>query len=137
MEVLLVEQQVLVLAVHVYELLSQFAHGGKRYWSVVDEGPAFASGAHLTPYDAVFCIEVYVVVCEELFHTVFRQVEVGLYHTAFASAFDRLGVCALSEQQPDGSENDAFSRSGFSGDDREARVEVDVKCIDECEVLDV
>ena len=45
--------------------------------------------------------------------------------------------CPLSEQQSDGTQDDALSRSSLSRDDREAWVEGDIQFIDECVVPDM
>ena len=70
LEIFLLQQQVLVLAMNIHQLLAQFAQGREPHRRVVDEGAAFSAGAHLTPQDAVVGIIVDVVLCEEILHVV-------------------------------------------------------------------
>ena len=49
----------------------------------------------------------------------------SLYHTLLAAVLDLLAVGPLSEQEMEGAQDDALSRTRFAGNDGEARVEVD------------
>ena len=65
------------------------------------------------------------------------QIEMRL-NDAFVSSFlDLSGVRSLSQEQMDGSEDDAFTSSRLTGDDRESRMEINVELIDEREILDI
>ena len=48
LEVLLTEEKILVLAVHIYELFAKLAHRGKRNGSVIDERPTLSACVNLT-----------------------------------------------------------------------------------------
>ena len=137
LEVFLLQQQVLVLRMDVYELFAQLSHPGEGHRSIVDEGTAFACRRQLSSDDGVVAIVVDVVVIEERLHSVSRKVEMGFYHAAVSACLDGLGVGSVTQEQTDGAEDDALSGSGFSSDDGEARIECDIQLVDECEVLDI
>lgn len=117
LEVLLVEQQVLVLGVHVNEFLSQLFEHAELYGGVVDECAALARGEQFAAHDAVVGVVLDVIVVEEGVHAVACQVEVGFDHALVGSLHDGLRVGPLTQQQGDGSEDDAFSGARLSGDD--------------------
>ena len=50
---------------------------------------------------------------------------------------DDLSISPLPEQQADCSQNDTLSSTSFASDDREPLIEVDIKFVDEGEILNV
>ena len=96
LEVLLMEEQVLVLAVDVHQLGTQFAHGGQGDGGVVDESAALARNGDLTAQDAIAGVVVEVFRLEEVFEVIAAQVKMGLDDAAVGAALDRLDVGPLS-----------------------------------------
>ena len=126
LEVLFVQQQVLVLGMHVDEHFPQFlelAHGSGR---IVDERPALAGYRDFTADDTFFSVELQIVAFEELLHAVGTQVENGFDDTFRHTVFYGFTVCALTEQQSDCPEDNGLSGAGFSGNDGKSRLEPDV-----------
>ena len=117
LEILLAEQEVLMLRMDVDEAFTQFLQGGETDGRVVDEGTALACTRQFAPDDAFCSVEIKVVLLEEIAHTILTYVEFSLYHTTLCPSLDRLGVCPLSAQQSDSSENDALTGSRFACDD--------------------
>ena len=117
LEILLAEQEVLMLRMDVDEAFTQFLQGGETDGRVVDEGTALACTRQFAPDDAFRSVEIKVVLLEEIAHTILTYVEFSLYHTTLCPSLDRLGVCPLSAQQSDSSENDALTGSRFACDD--------------------
>ena len=137
LEIFLVEQQVLVLAVNVYQVFAQFPHHGDGSRLVVDESSALAVRVDFPPDDAVHVVIVYVVVVEKSFHVIFRQVEMGFYDTFVMSRLDGLCVRSLPQQQCDGPQDDTLAGPRFARNDRKTGMELNVQFINEREVPDV
>ena len=137
LEIFFLQKQVLVLTMDVYQQLATLTHECQGHGGVVDKCATFSVGTYFPSKNAVSSIVVDVVFLKEIFKMVSAQVEMCLYDAFIPSFLDLSGICALAQEQMDGTEDDAFAGSCFTGDDRESRIEFDVEFIDECEVLDV
>ena len=102
---------------------------------VVDECTALAGRRELAPDDAGVAVEVQLMLSEEAVHAVTFQVKLGLDDAAVAASLDGAGVCALPQQEADGTQKDALARTCLAGDDRESAVKADIQCLDKRIVL--
>ena len=133
----LVEQEILMLAVHVDELFSQQFHLRQRSRCIVNEGAALSIGRNFSSQNTFFRIVFDVVFQKELFHTVRSNAEPGFDNAFRSSVLDGFYVSSLSQQQADSTQDDGFSRTGFTGYHGETGRETDVQLVDQCIVLNV
>ena len=137
LEVLLAEQQVLMLAVHVDELLAELAHKGECHRRIVDEGATLAISVHLATQQTLLRLVVEVVLFEEAFQhvgVVDTKVKRCLNDALVATTLHLLRIGAVAKQQSYGTDDDALSGTGFASNDGETRVELHLKMVDEREV---
>ena len=137
LEVLLAEQQVLMLAVYVDELLAELAHKGECHGRIVDEGATLAISVHLATQQTLLRLVVEVVLFEEAFQhvgVVDTKVERCLNDALVATTLHLLCIGAVAKQQSYGTDDDALSGTGFARNDGETRVELHLKMVDEREV---
>ena len=78
-----------------------------------------------------------VILFEEGFHLITRQVEAGLNDTFVGSLLDGLQVSPLTEQKADSPQNDTLSSTCLTSDDRESAPKLHVELVDECKILNV
>ena len=137
LKVFLAEQQVLMLAVHVDELLAELAHKGECHRRIVDEGATLAISVHLATQQTLLRLVVEVVLFEEAFQhvgVVDTKVKRCLNDALVATTLHLLRIGAVAKQQSYGTDNDTLSGTGFARNDGEARVEHHLKMVDKCEV---
>ena len=101
----------------------KLAHGSG---CIVDERPALAGCRDFTADDTFFSVELQIIAFEEPLHAVGTQVENGFDDTFRHAVFNGFTVCALTEQQADGTEDNGLSGTGFPGNDGKSRLEPDV-----------
>ena len=111
---------------YVNQLLAQLFHLRQRGGRVVDESAAFAGGVKFAAQDAlVFVLQL--VSLEERAQVVAGDIEAGFDDAFGGAGADGFHVGALSEQEADGAQNDGFTGSCLTRDDRKARLEADVQ----------
>ena len=98
-----IEQQILVLAMYIYQSFAQHFHLCKGSRCIVDESTAFSIGRQFPANDTLFRFIFNVVLLKECFHVVSGNTEFGFYHTFGSPVFDCFHIGTLSKQQPDGS----------------------------------
>ena len=135
LEVLLAQQQVLVLGMYVEELFTQFFQLRQRGRGVVDEGTRLTHRGEFTTDDALCTIEIEVILLKERFQSVLGEVERGFHHTAFGVCLDGTGVGTLSQQQAYGTNDDGFTSTRLTRDDRETCVEIHIQMLNQCVIL--
>ena len=102
LESFLVQQQVLVLAVHVNQFFAQHFHLCQRSRRIVDKSTAFSVGRHFTTEDTFVRLEFDVILLKERFHAVVGNPE-SRFHDALGSPLlDGFHVGTLSQQESDG-----------------------------------
>ena len=102
LETFLVQQQVLVLAVHVNQFFAQHFHLCQRSRRIVDKSTAFSVGRHFTAKDTFVRLEFDVILLKERFHAVVGNPE-SRFHDALGSPLlDGFHVGTLSQQESDG-----------------------------------
>ena len=60
----------------------------------------------------------------------------GLDDAFLCTRLDALRVGSLTQQQSDGTQYDALACARLTGDDREARIQLNVQMVYECVILD-
>ena len=115
LEIIVTEQQVLVLGVDVYELVSQVFEFCLRYHLIVDEGAATTVAIEFAS-DEVFP-------------------EVGFNDAAFLTFGDSLEVCPRTHHQRQRAEDDTLTGTGFTCEHRKAVGKVNVQVRDQGVVL--
>ena len=102
LEPFFVQQQVLVLAVHVNQFFAQHFHLCQRSRRIVDESTAFSVGRHFTAKDTFVRLEFDVILLKERFHAVVGNPE-SRFHDALGSPLlNGFHVGTLSQQESDG-----------------------------------
>ena len=102
LETFLVQQQVLVLAVHVNQFFAQHFHLCQRSRRIVDESTAFSVSRHFTTKDTFVRFEFDVILLKERFHAVVGNLESRLHDALGSPLLDGFHVGALSQQESDG-----------------------------------
>ena len=102
LESFLVQQQVLVLAVHVNQFFAQHFHLCQRSRRIVDKSTAFSVGRHFTAKDTFVRLEFDVILLKERFHAVVGNPESRLHDTLGSPLLDGFHVGTLSQQESDG-----------------------------------
>ncbi len=97
-EGLVVQQQVLVLGVDVYETTTQLFEFGGWHGRVVDEGSALSRLHHLAPNDALVGVQVDVVVGKERGKRLPVQPKRGLNDTLALARLYALGLGSSAQQ---------------------------------------
>ena len=120
------KEQVLVLGMDVDEEITESLEYGELNGHVVDEGTRLACGVYLTADDGGLWIKLQVVVGKESLKTVGTDVEGGFDHALGRACPYGLGIGSLSEDEREGSHDDALSCTSLTGDDRQSfhRVEL-------------
>ena len=70
LEILLVEQQILMLRVHIHQLVSKLLQHRKCHWRIVDESTALAGSSQFAADDTITCIVLNIVFVEKRLHVV-------------------------------------------------------------------
>ena len=121
----------------VHQSFAEFLQHRQLYGCVIDEGATFSCSCQFPSDDTVCSIIFDIVLFEEILHTVAREVELRFDHTFLSPLFDGFRVSPLTQQQSDGTEDDALSGSRLTCDNREARIEFNIQLINQREVLDI
>ena len=126
LEILFLKQQVLVLGVYIHQTAAQRAEEQQWCRTVIDEGPRLTVGGELAADDTLVFVIVGIVLVEQFLKLVTRDVELCLDDAFLLARLYGLGVSPVAKEQTDGTEDDALSRSGLTGDNGEAFREIDV-----------
>ena len=101
LETFLVQQQILVLAVHVNQFFAQHFHLCQRSRRIVDESTALPVGRHFTAKDTFVRFEFDVILLKERFHAVVGNPESRLHDALGSPLLDGFHVGTLSQQESD------------------------------------
>ena len=95
LKILLLQQQVLMLGVYVYEPFSQCFHLLKACRWVVDKCSRLATSHEFASQDAILGLILYVMFIEESLHAIVAQVEMRLYNALLLTFLDGFAVGPL------------------------------------------
>ena len=127
----------LVLSVEVGEDGADFAEPALRHQRTVDESPRPAA-ADLPPQDELAILGSGAELVEQAGGCRrLVELEKALDDTAFGSRTHRLGRHRGTQNRLERTDQDRLAGAGLTGDDVEARAELDVGALDQGEVLDV
>ena len=96
LEILFVEQQILMLRVHINQAFTKFLKHRELYGRIVDKGPTLARGCQLTTDNRFVGIVFNIIFREEVFHAVARKVELSLDDAFIGTGLNGLCVCTLA-----------------------------------------
>ena len=129
---------VLMLAMQVDEELARFAQPPHGQHGAVDEGPRTSLGADLTAQDemgVVIELESGFLQASASGFVVIEFEEPLHFATRGAAAYKVSGNRA-SQDRVEGTDQDGFSRAGFTRDNRQSGTQLDVDVVDEGEAVD-
>ena len=136
LETFLVQQQILMLRVHVYQAFTQLFHLRQGYRTVIDKCPALSRSGKLASEDALIII-LQLLFLEEGLYMISRNVEMRLDDALRRSLADRLYVGPLTQQQADSPQNDGLSGSRLAGNDRKTLFKTNVKLLYQRIILNI
>ena len=134
LKALIVEHQVLMLRMDVYQPVAQLLHQAELYRSIVDERTTFSRGIDLATQNAI-AVVVNLMLFEEHLQRHAGDIELCLNHTFRGSLANGFAIGSLSQQQGQGTQHNRFAGTSLASNHREARLERDVELIYQCIVL--
>ena len=126
-----------MLRVHIDKSLTKFLQHRELYRRIIDKSTTLTGCRQFATDDGFFSIILDIILREEVFHIVSRKVELCLDDAPLGPLFDGLRICTLTQQQSDGSEDDALAGTSLTRHHRETLVEVNIELIDKGKVLDI
>ena len=134
LETFLVQEQVLMLRVHVNQLFAKLLHLYQRGRRIVDKRTALARSIDFTAKDTLIFVFQFVFLKERL-HTITGNLKTGFNHTFCSAPPDGFHIGTLPQQQTDSPQYDGLARTGLTGNHREAATEVYIKLLDKRIIL--
>ena len=133
----LIKQKILMLRMHIDQLFAQFLHLCQRSGRVINECTAFAGCLHFASQDTFFVVVFQFVLFKKRTHAVCRDIKTCFDNTFRSSTTNRFHIGTLPQQQTDCSQNNRFSGSCLTCDDREPGFKTDIQFFYQCVILNI